>query len=426
MARVGLLAAALAVDGVAAKAGVLGGVSALIEQRCSSGHLQLRSLMSRLAVHEGDLSDVVAFLDEEVAAIEEIIIEDHNDAIAKVAQAVQDIQDADTTLISKYDTAVSKDETYQAGVQAEVDYVLTLEGLASEEPGLKKAMDDAQSARDDIKDINIIGTMAQFSCDMKTDENCGQALSDFEAAKDLMLQGLDSQRQTAESNYETKDGTYQAAITARTGHLVHMWQNNYAGKNNFNVNKGKRSSRSSAICEAGTAFVDKCAKVAEYRSIIAQVEEENSESSLSHPDRVNEWRVTQMARCVVRLLAEGSDEIDESALDECENDANFEDKYPFGSEEKKTQMFNQLIDASAGKFSCNEESLSFSGTDWEIAAATLASWQEYVNGWSPPTFTPADPMPAGRSATYQNVADFSLKVQYGNEDQPFADGFCED
>merc|ERR1719480_266037 len=134
--------------------------------------------------------------------------------------------------------------------------------------------------------------------------------------------------------------------------------------------------RESSLCAAGTALVKKCEAVAAYRNLIDGVESANSESSLSHQDRVDEWRVTQLALCVVNLLADGVDDIDDAALSKCEEDADFNQEYPFGEEQKQTHKFNGLVDKTEGKFNCAETTMSFhEGTTWEIAEPSLSDYE---------------------------------------------------
>merc|ERR1719480_477104 len=133
--------------------------------------------------------------------------------------------------------------------------------------------------------------------------------------------------------------------------------------------------RESSLCAAGTALVKKCEAVAAYRNVIEGVEAENSESSLSHQDRVDEWRVTQMALCVVNLLADENYDIDDAAL-----------------------------------FNCDETTMSFhEGSTWEVAEPSLSSY-----------------VPV--SANFRHVQTYQPKLNLADEDAPFApeEGLCQD
>jgi len=411
MARLVGLLAAFAVDGVAAKAGLLGGVSALIEQRCSAGHLQLRSLMSRLAVHEGDMRDVAEFLANETAEIMEIIVADHESAVQQVADAVAAIETEDAALVAAYSHALEQDGDWQSKVELEQARIIELEEIESRKEGLEKARDDAMAERDAIKDIDLQGTLQDFACDMKEDQSCLGSLESFLQLKNGMLNSLDNDRKALEGNYARADEVYQTALNNYRDQYYNpqLAKDAEASRASFN-RRQMAGPRESAICAAGSALVRKCEAVAKYREVIEGVEAVDSESSLSHEDRVNEWRVTKMALCVVNLLADENYDIDDAALSTCEEDADFNQEYPFGEEQKQTQRFNALVDEAEGKFNCQETTMSFhEGSTWEIAEPSLSAYEPV-------------------SANFQFVQSYQPKLNLEDEDDPFApeEGLCED
>merc|ERR550539_1574865 len=226
-----------------------------------------------------------------------------------------------------------------------------------------------------------------------------------------MLNSLDSDRQTLQGNYARADQVYQTALN--------KYRDDYY---NPSVAKGGEASRASwnrrqaagpresAICAAGSALVRKCEAVAKYREVIEGVEAVNSESSLSHQDRVDEWRVTQMALCVVNLLAEENYDIDDAALSKCEEDAYFNQEHPFGEEQKQTSRLNGLVDGTEGKFTCDETTMSFhEGSTWEIAEPSLSDYEPVSNN-------------------FKFVQSYQAALSLENEEEPFApeEGLCQD
>jgi len=378
MARFVGLWAAFAIDGATAKAGVLGGVTSLIEQRCSAGHLELRSLMSRSSVQEGDMQEVVKFLEDETKLIEDTIITDHNDALQQVADAIKAVEDADATLVQAYTTALDKDKTWQGDAEREHGLYIDLEAIEAGKEALVTSRDDAEAARDAIKDIDIVRTFQEFTCDMKADESCLKSLGEFLEVKNGLLESLDTERQGLEGNYAAADQTYQEAADKYINDYVHpQFTTSGDAWNAYMGRKFGTRSREQAICAAVSAHEAKCDAVAEYQEVIRGVESNNSDSALSHADRVNEWRVTRLALCVVRLLADGVDDINDDELNKCEEDADFNQNYPFGETEKATGRYNaaMVVDRAAGKFNCEETTMSFhEGTTWEIADPTLSSF----------------------------------------------------
>jgi len=377
MARLVSLWAAFAIDGATAKAGVLGGVTSLIEQRCSAGHLELRSLMSRSSVQEGDMNDVVEFLKTETAIIEDTIITDHNDALQQVENAIKAVEDADATLVKEYENAVTKDEQWQDKAAREHGLYVDLEEIEGRKKGLEDSRDTAKDDRDAIKDIDIVRQVQEFTCDMKADESCLQSLGEFVELKNGLLESLNTEREELEGNYQAAEQTYQEAEDNYTNDYEHpqFTTSGRAMDAYFGRKFGART-RETAICAAVAAHKAKCDAVAEYQTIIEGVESTDGFSTLSHLDRVNEWRVTRLALCVVQLLADGVVDIDEDALTTCEKDADFNDNYPFGETEKARDRFNavMVVDRAAGKFNCEETSMSFHGSTWEIVNPTLTSW----------------------------------------------------
>jgi len=410
MSRLVGLLAAFAVDGAAAKAGVLGGVSALIEQRCSAGHLQLRSLMSRLAVHEGDMRDVAEFLANETAEIMEIIVADHESAVQQVADAVQAVETEDSALVAAYNHALEQDRDWQTKVEQEQAKIIELEEIESRKEGLANARDNALAERDAIKDIDLQGTLQEFACDMKTDQACLGSLESFLQLKNGMLSSLDSDRKTLEGNYARADQAYQTALNNYRDQYYNPFvaKDEEASRASWN-RRQVAGPRESAICAAGSALVRKCEAVATYREVIAGVEAVSSESSLSHQDRADEWRVTKMALCVVNLLADENYDIDDAALSKCEEGTDFNQEYPFGEEQKQTQRFNGLMDMVEGKFTCEETTMSFhEGSTWEIAEPSLSAYEPV-------------------SDNFKFVQGYHPTLSLDNEDAPFApeEGLCQ-
>jgi len=378
MARLMGLWAAFAVDGATAKAGVLGGVTSLIEQRCDAGHLELRSLMSRSSVQEGDMQDVVDFLTTETDQIVETIITDHQDALQEVIDAVKAVEEADAKLIQEYATALTKDQAWQDKAEKEHDYYIELEAIEAGKAGLEKSRDDAEAARDAIKDIDIVRQFDEFTCDMKADDACLESMTAFLEVKNGLLESMNTERQQLEGNYAAAHQTYQEAVDKYRDEYTHP-QHTTSGRawNEYMGRKFATTPRETAICAAASAHQAKCEAVARYREVIQGVESSNSVSSLSHFDRVAEFRVTRLALCVVQLLADGVDDINEEELTKCEADADFNAEYPFGDAEKQTARFNavMVVDRAAGKFDCTETTMSFhEGSTWEIVDPTLSSF----------------------------------------------------
>lgn len=133
------------------------------------------------------------------------------------------------------------------------------------------------------------------------------------------------------------------------------------------------------MCSFGGDLQDKCELLSEYHQLIADIDTKNS-GEFSHPDRMEEWRVTQIAKCLVKKLS-GNHEVNDDTLTYCESQVNFD--RDVGTLDKKTDE----VDSSTGKFSCTESEIEFVGGTYVIDKKHYPKLvAHYVKS---PTFVPA-------------------------------------
>merc|ERR1719469_673980 len=131
-------------------------------------------------------------------------------------------------------------------------------------------------------------------------------------------------------------------------------------------------SRQVSLCLFGVNLQRKCGKVAAFNQVIYEVNLENG-GTHSHPDRLKEWEGTSVTKCMMQKVIQGYS-IDSAALEACYQAVNFD--LEVGTLDRKESQFVDLT--SAPKFTCSEETITFTGEIWNVPAGEAPASSEYT------------------------------------------------
>lgn len=178
-----------------------------------------------------------------------------------------------------------------------------------------------------------------------------------------------------------------------------------AGK--MNECKGKLNVRGNNICSFGERMQGACDAKATYDQLLVEIAGAGNSYSIS--DRVEEWHVTQMVMCLLRLFVDGQN-ITDVAIDACQQDIATDG---FHIENKSGEVANILNVVSMPDFSikCENHNVSFKGGimhHWLPAGGIHFGYDGQVNSTENNSLK-----------EYYFIPTWSSAFDLGNRDRPF-------
>lgn len=336
-------------------------VGDMVERHLGISSPTMRSLISRtLAVPTADMQGIFDTLKKTLEEdVESRIIGDHQDTQSAInaAVAIANTSTARTSAAKSSSDADNKD--WSECIADETRKLMEYEMALSKLPALKERMDEICEQQEDM--IEIEPTLAPFSCDFSNGQACASEIEAFGQRLDSMVASITDRMGEGVKEYvSAKDACRAAKIDydTRVASVAKLRQEWSARRKSC---KSKRATRDTQICTFGSLLQEKCTAVSHYRNLISQVDSKDAGSEFSHLDRVAEWKVTQMVKCLVKKFVGGADMV-ESDLTRCEAAVNFDKDV--GVLDKKEELMAQL----SATLSCNSDSetVSFEGGTWEI------------------------------------------------------------
>jgi len=336
-------------------------VGSLIEKRLGTSSPELRSLLSRaVAAPNSDMQGIFDRLKKTIEAdVEARIIADHQDAQAAITAAVK-LANGTTVRTTTAKAAADLGNKYWAAcIEEEKKKIVEHEQEKSKLPGLKQNMDEACAKQASLAVFEASPQATTFNCDFSNGEVCASELQAYKQSLDQIVGSVQKGAGQAVSKYVEAKGQCIAATQAYDSQVAHVGEVHRAWAARRKTCNSKRVTRETQICTFGTFLQEKCVALSNYKNIIASIEGKGSE--FSHPDRVAEWRVSQLVKCLVGKFASGA-EIVEADLTSCEEALDFDKDV--GVLDKQA---GQIAKFSA-TFGCGADSevISFVGGTWEV------------------------------------------------------------
>lgn len=372
-------------------------VSELIEKRYGSAPI-VRSLLSRVGP-SNNMQDVFKDLQQMLRDdVESRIVQDHQDTQKAIDAAVEAANASSVRVTQTKAVGDSGNRNWAQCIADEKKVLEAHEKATSELPALIGTMNVTCAKQESLAVIRLFPeTVLSFNCKFSTSEVCGPELKSFQPEVDAVKTDVRSQTDSAVNSYVEAKRQCEAATQAHDAKVKQISDLGAQWRDHRRSCHAKRASRETSICAFGVRYQEKCAALSHYQSLDAAIDASPG-NEYSHPDREQEWQVTQLAKCLVGKFADGSEMV-ESDLTGCQKAVNFATDVGVLNKKK------EAIAAFRTSFSCSasSETISFAGGTWEI-----------------PPHAPDGNVPA--SADYKFVAEYSIQASLSPGGEPFP--FC--
>merc|ERR1719323_1770679 len=295
--------------------------------------------------------------------VEERIRNDHQDAQAAIIAAVKLANGTNVRTTTAKSSADLGNKYWAACIDEEKKKIVEHEQEKGKLPALKTRMDETCQRQASLALFESKPEALPFNCDFSNGKVCASELQAYKQSLDSIVSSVQQGAGQAVSKYVEAKGQCQAATQAYNSQVAHVGEVHREWAAQRKACHGKRVTRETQICTFGTFLQEKCVALSNYKNIIASIDGTGSE--FSHPDRVAEWRVSQLVKCLVGKFASGADIVEED-LSSCEKAVNFDNDV--GVLDKKADQIAQY----SATFGCNAESevISFAGGTWEVPQGT--------------------------------------------------------
>lgn len=296
------------------------------------------------------------------ADVETKIKESHSKTQNAINNAVMTLEDATKNVLALKQTADATDQTWFNCVRVERSM---LESVEHAEAALAKSRSAVTEPCQEQQDKAKFNWKAEeedlaFECDISIHDNCDSQLASYKSQINTLFEELEQDVKEAGSDYNDAklrcEKARQDVVRKQSAldEANQRWQEQRAKCQN------KHRQRSETMCTFGSALQNKCANAADYNTLVAEINAENG-NDYSHPDRVEEWKVTHITKCWLSKAA-ADETLDQAALTSCAKSVNFDDDV--GTLDLKSELVASLM--TSAKFSCSEKTITFQGQTWNV------------------------------------------------------------
>jgi len=330
--------------------------------------------LARVAATPGVNEVFSSTVDKLSADVETKIKESHSNTQVAINNAVIALEDATKNALALKDTADAADQTWFNCVRVEKSM---LESVEHADTALAKSRSAVTEPCQEQEDKAKFSWKAEednlaFECDISIQDNCDAQLASYRSQINNMFEELEEDVKEAGSEYaDAKHRCERAhADVVRKQSALDEAKKTWQGQQQ--KCQGEHTQRSEAMCTFGKSLQTKCANAAAYTSLVAEIKTENG-NDRSHPDRVEEWKVTQITKCWLSKGAAG-ETLDEAALTSCLNSVDFDKDV--GILDFKSALVASLT--SSENFSCSEETITFTGKQWKLPTGSNPKSTDYT------------------------------------------------
>jgi len=337
--------------------------------------------LARVAATPGVNEVFSSTADKLSADVETKIKESHSNTQIAINNAVIALEDATKNALALKQTADATDQTWFNCVRVEKSM---LESVEHADEALAKSRSGVTEPCQEQQDKAKFNWKAEeedlaFECDVSIHDNCDSQLASYTSQINNMFEELEEDVKEAGSEYADAKLRCEKAredVVRKQNALDQAKQRWQAQQKTC---QNKHTQRTETMCTFGNALQNKCSNAAAYASLVAEINAVNGNEH-SHPDRVEEWKVTHITKCWLSKAAAGETP-DEATLTSCANSVNFADDV--GTLDLKSKTVSALT--SPDNFSCSEETITFDGKQWNIPTGSNPTSQEYtIDDFSPP------------------------------------------
>jgi hypothetical protein len=330
--------------------------------------------LARVAATPGVTDVFTSTVDKLSADVETKIKEGHSNTQVAINNAVIALEDATKNALALKDTADASDQTWFNCVRVEKSMLQSVEhadtALAKSRSGVTEPCQDQEDKAKfswKAEEDNLA-----FECVISTQDNCDAQLASYRSQIDNMFEELEEDVKEAGSEYAEAKHLCERARADVVRKQSALDEAKKTWQDQQQKCEGKHTQRSEAMCTFGKSLQTKCSNAAVYNSLVTEIKTVNGNNH-SHPDRVEEWKVTHITKCWLSKGAAG-ETLDEAALTSCVNSVNFDKDV--GILDFKSELAASLT--SSANFSCSEETITFTGKQWKLPTGSNPKSTDYT------------------------------------------------
>mmetsp|Transcript_38238 Transcript_38238/g.93625 ORF Transcript_38238/g.93625 Transcript_38238/m.93625 type:complete len:869 (+) Transcript_38238:96-2702(+) len=208
---------------------------------------------------------------------------------------------------------------------------------------------------------------APEECDFKENPTCGSA--DVQLQADAWLAEVRSKMETYQKLAEECSTVTSEASAACAESESYCAGDHCEGQRSAadQQHASCTESHESAVlakCDFGRAAQTKCADLSAVHALIAKIKDSNRQDAWSEPDRVAEFAAVQRLLCLLQALHDEGD-LSQEATAACAAKTPYPNTFDY-FDERIAEL------TAADSISCNEDSFSFSGFEWNTGLTSAA------------------------------------------------------
>jgi hypothetical protein len=295
------------------------------------------------------------------ADVETKIKEAHSNTQVAINNAVIALEDATKNALALKDTADTADQTWFNCVRVEKSM---LESVEHADKALAKSRSAVTEPCQEQEDKARFNWKAQeedlaFECVISIHDNCDTQLVSYRSQMNSLVEELKEDVKEAGSEYAEAKQRCERARQDVVRKQSALDESKQTWQDQRKKCQGLHTQRSEAMCSFGNSLQTKCSNAAHYTSLVAEIKADGNNHS--HPDRVEEWKMTHVTKCWLSKAAAG-ETLDEAALTSCVNSVNFDKDV--GILDLKSEEVASLT--SSENFTCSESTITFQGQLWDV------------------------------------------------------------
>merc|ERR1719422_3001792 len=330
--------------------------------------------LARVAATAGVTEVFSSTVDKLRADVETKIKEAHSNTQVAINNAVIALEDATKNALALKQTADATDQTWFNCVRVENSM---LESVEHADKALAKSRSAVTEPCQDQEDKAKFSWKAEeddlaFECDISIHDNCDTQLASYRSQVNNLFEELEEDVKEAGSEYAEAKHLCERARADVVRKQSALDEAKKTWQDQRKKCQDEHTQRSEGMCTFGNSLQTKCSNAAHYTSLVAEINTVNGNNH-SHPDRVEEWKMTHITKCWLSKAATG-ETLDEAALTSCVNSVNFDDDV--GTLDLKSKLVSSLT--SPANFSCSEETITFTGNQWKIPTGSDPKSTDYI------------------------------------------------
>jgi len=289
---------------------------------------------------------------------------DHKNTQDEIDKRLLSVQKYGTYALIKHRSAVDADKKLFVCIGDERELLAVSEELEKTAADSRSNANEACQLAQDTT-FERLATEDQlerlaFQCDSSVGDRCDHAKTAFGDAVDKFLEDLEGAVDGAEA-------THASAKTACSDANDDTIKKQSAMSDAYNLYNDKAEEcqqliepRDEAICLFGLKLQQKCKGVTKFEKLMDNIDETDG-GDFSHPDRVEQWRASQVTQCMLEQVMIDF-QINSDTMTACNKKVNFDGDV--GLLNRKAAEF--AITTSTENFSCKEEmtKIKFFGQRW--------------------------------------------------------------